>query len=187
MPLAQKSNVETLSIDTWIRSGKPVLTALKKHTTLALLFGKPDTKMVQDTYLNKVMPKVSFEGIDKLNLEDGRYFVFPFVKALSGAGSNLTRGSAMLGSRSAVSTDPFDALRFQTSWYVINYDIANDKLDELKGTKFALNGTFASNVADAIMRQYLDTSSSNIWATGSSSARPRPGACGDGWLHQSSI
>ena len=178
MPLAQKSNVETLSIDTWIRSGKPVLTALKKHTTLALLFGKPDTKMVQDTYLNKVMPKVSFEGIDKLNLEDGRYFVFPFVKALSGAGSNLTRGSAMLGSRSAVSTDPFDALRFQTSWYVINYDIANDKLDELKGTKFALNGTFASNVADAIMRQYLDTSSSNIWATGSSSLMPADGVLG---------
>ncbi len=167
MSLSAKSNSESLVIDTWIRSGKPVLTQLKKHTTVALLFGKPETRMVQDTYLNKAMPKVSFEGIDKLALEDGRYFVFPYAKNIN-AGANVTRGTNMLATRSAVSTDPFDALKFQSTWYVINYDIPNDKLDELQGVKWALNGTFASNAADAIMRNYLDDSATAVWATGAS-------------------
>jgi len=165
MSLSAKQNTESLVIDTWIRSGKPVLTQLKTHTTAALAFGKPDTKMVQDAYLNKVMPKVTFEGIDKLQFEDGRYFVFPYARNVD-AGSDTARGSAMLAARSTVATDPFDALKFQSSWYVINYEMSNDKLDELKGTKFALNGTFASNVADAIMRNYLDKVGLNIWGVG---------------------
>jgi len=164
MSLAAKSNTESLVIDTWIRSGKPVLTNLKKHTTVALAFGKPDTKMVQDTYLNKVMPKVTFEGLDKLSFE-GRYFVFPYAKDVT-AGANLTRGSAMLAANTPSTTDPFDALKFQSTWYVINYRISNDKLKELQGVKFALNGSFASNVADAIMRQYLSDSATAVWATG---------------------
>lgn len=168
MSLGTKSNSESIVIDTWIRSGKPVLSQLKKHTTLSLLFGKPETKMVQDTYSGKVMPKVSFAGIDKLTLEDGRYFVFPYARDTD-AGADTTRGANMLATRSIGSgTDPFDALRFQSSWYVINYDIPNDKLDELKGIKWAMNGTFASNIADSIMRYYLNETSTAIWATGAS-------------------
>ncbi len=178
MSLQTKTASDSAVIDTWIRSGKPVLSQLKKHSTLALLFGKPETKMVQDTYTGKVMPKITFEGIDKLNLEDGRFFVFPYARDLD-AGADTTRGANMLATRSVGSgTDPFDALRFQSSWYVINYDIPNDKLDELKGTKWAMNGTFASNVADAIMRYYLNESSTAIWASGSSSLMPADGVLG---------
>lgn len=166
MPLSAKQNSESLVIDTWIRTGKPVLTQLKKHTTLALLFGKPESRMVQDVYSDKVLPKVTFEGIEKLNLQEGRYFVFPYAKNITTSGGNVTRGSNMLTTRTANSTDPFDALKFQSTWYVINYDLPNDKLDELQGTKWAIGGTFASNAADAIMRNYLDDSATAVWATG---------------------
>lgn len=165
MSLSAKQNTESLVIDRWIRSGKPVLTQLKKHNTLALLFGTPTTAMVSDAY-GKPMPKVTFEGLEKLSMEDSRYLVFPYAQNVD-AGNNIQRGAAGLATRTAVTTDPFDALKFQTSWYVINYDISNDKLDELKGTKFALNGTFASNVANAIMRNYLDKTATALFATGS--------------------
>lgn len=164
MALSAKQNTESLVIDTWIRSGKPVLTNLKKHTTVALAFGKPDTKMAQDTYLNKVMPKVTFEGIDKLKL-DGRYFCFPYAKDVS-AGAGVTRGAGMLAANTPSTTDPFDALKFQSRWYVINYRVSNDKMIELQGVKFALAGSFDSNVADAIMRQYFTDAAASVWATG---------------------
>lgn len=167
MALGTKSNSEALSIDAWIRTGKPVLTNLTRHTTLALAFGKPSTKMVQTAYSESPMPKVSFDKLEKLAMDPGkRYYCFPLAANID-AGETVTRGSGLLASRTPVSTDPFDALRFQAAYYTINYDIPEDKLEELQGEQFALGGSFSTNAADAIMRNYLDEAATAIWSTGS--------------------
>ena len=166
MAIGAKSNSEALTIDAWIRTGKPVLTNLTRHTTLALAFGKPSTKMVQGALSEAPMPKVSFDKLEKLTMDPGkRYYCFPLAGNID-AGETVTRGSGLLASRTPVSTDPFDALRFQAAYYTVNYDIPVDKLEELKGEQFALGGSFSSNAADAIMRNYLDEAATAAWATG---------------------
>jgi len=166
MPLAAKSGSEALSIDYYIRTGNPVLTNLTRHTTLALAFGKPTKSMTGDAYSSTPMPKVSFEKIENLKMDPGkRYYAFPLFGNID-AGETVTRGSGLLASRTPVSTDAFDALRFQAAYHTINYDIPADRLEELQGEQWAVPGSFSSESANAIMRNYLDEAATAIWATG---------------------
>ncbi|HLO98893.1 MAG TPA: hypothetical protein VK171_09895, partial [Fimbriimonas sp.] len=165
MSLAAKSAVETHVIDQWISAGMPVLTSLNRHTTLALAMGKPSRKIAGDMYGNK-LPKVEFSKLMKFEVGQ-RYYSFPISDVVN-AGADYARGSGLteVSLGSAVTTDPFEAGRFQTSWYGINYHLSDDKIHELRGQNWVTGGTFETHIGNAIMRGYLDDVAASLWATG---------------------
>lgn len=164
MGLAAKAALETWVIDEWISAGMPVLTSLNRHTTVALMFGQASRKVVGEA--GKKMPKVEFSKLMKFEVGQ-RYYSFPIADVVN-AGADYARGSGLTSLGGEVTTDPFEAGRFQTSWHGINYHLSDDKIHELRGQNWVGGGTFETHIGNAIMRGYLDDVATALWATGAS-------------------
>jgi hypothetical protein len=140
-------------------SGMPILNAVRKRPTFALLLGKPKKTT------NNGMPHVEFPNLRKIDLnKKTTNIVNQFDNGYGG--EDIARGGAMLAASTPGNPNIMDTLQFVNAFHIFDETITLDQLQEGRGESWMIGETYEQMRINAMMIKYVNQTSINMFATG---------------------